>query len=101
MRLLLAATCASLIALTACTSTHPMSDPTPPTGGFTCNPDAARGDAMGQAATAEVVERARQQAGARTVRVLRPGQMVTMEYMEGRLNIDVDDKNVVTNVRCG
>ena len=34
-------------------------------------------------------------------RVLKPGQMVTMEYAEGRLNIDVDAGNVVINLRCG
>lgn len=56
---------------------------------------------VGQPATPANVERARTLAGARTARVLKPGQMVTMEFIEGRLNIDVDDKNVITNVRCG
>lgn len=48
-----------------------------------------------------MVERARVAAGARTARVLKPGQMVTMEYLPGRLNIDVDERNVITNLRCG
>lgn len=102
MRLLLAMTCASLFALSACTTTAspPMSDPSPPASGAACNAEAAR-DAIGKTATADVVERARTQAGARMARVLKPGQMVTMEYMEGRLNIDVDARNVITNVRCG
>ena len=32
---------------------------------------------------------------------IKPGMMVTMEYRAGRLNIDVDEANVITNVRCG
>lgn len=65
-----------------------------------CNADAARG-AIGKTATAAVVEQARKDAGAATVRTLKPGQVVTMEYRGDRLNIDVDERNVVTNVRCG
>lgn len=89
------------IAFSACTtSTPPMADPTPPTG-LSCNADAARDAVLGQVASTEVVEQARLAAGAQMARVLKPGQMVTMEYREGRLNIDVDAKNVITNLRCG
>ena len=56
---------------------------------------------MGKVATPTVVEQARRDAGAEVARVLKPGQMVTMEYRAGRLNIDVDEKNVIKNVRCG
>lgn len=66
----------------------------------TCNSDAARG-AIGKTATTAVVEEARRAAGARIARTLKPDQMVTMEYHPSRLNIDVDERNVVTNVRCG
>lgn len=65
-----------------------------------CNAEAARG-AIGQTASAEVVEQARLAAGAAIARTLKPGQMVTMEYHGGRLNLDVDADNVVTGVRCG
>lgn len=65
-----------------------------------CNADAARG-VIGKTATAEVVEQARKAAGADIARTLKPGQIVTMEYRAGRLNIDVDERNVITNVRCG
>lgn len=91
-----------VMTLSACTSAAPpMSDPTPPPQTASCNADAARPAAMGRVASADVVERARVDAGARMARVLKPGQMVTMEYAEGRLNIDVDVRNVVTNLRCG
>lgn len=66
----------------------------------TCNADNAR-SMIGRVATPEVIDAARKAAGAQSVRTLKPGQMVTMEFSEGRLNIDVDADNVVTNVRCG
>lgn len=90
-----------VMTLPACTASPPtMSDPTPPqTAG--CNADAAKPSAMGKVATAAVLEQARIDAGARMSRVLKPGQMVTMEYAEGRLNVDVDDSNTIINLRCG
>ena len=89
------------ILMTACTATSPpMSDPNPPNPSG-CDADAARPAAIGKVATADVVDRARRDAGAQMARVLKPGQMVTMEYREGRLNIDVDDANVIINLRCG
>lgn len=77
----------------------PMSDPLPPTR-RTCNADAAAGH-VGSQATPDAVAAAQRDAGASSARVLKPGQMVTMEYIEGRLNIDVDDNNVITGIRCG
>ncbi|RNF83650.1 hypothetical protein EER27_09700 [Lysobacter psychrotolerans] len=92
-----------LVALAGCASNGapPASPDAPPVAGVSCNADAARAGALGKVASADVVQRAGDAAGARNVRVLKPGQMVTMEYLEGRLNIDVDDNNVVTNLRCG
>ena len=34
-------------------------------------------------------------------RMLRPGQLVTMEYNDTRLNLIVDGKDVMTAIRCG
>lgn len=65
-----------------------------------CNADAAR-SAIGKEATAEVVEQARVAAGANVVRTLKPGQIITMEYHSSRLNLRVDDANVVYEVSCG
>lgn len=89
------------ILLTACTATSPpMSDPNPPQS-MGCNAEAAKPNALGKVASEAVVDRARRDAGAQMARVLKPGQMVTMEYREGRLNIDVDGANVIINLRCG
>ena len=65
-----------------------------------CDADAAR-DAIGKQATADVVEQARVAAGASVARTLKPGQVITMEYHASRLNLRVDDDNVVEDVSCG
>ncbi|TBR10169.1 MAG: hypothetical protein EPO46_08430 [Lysobacter sp.] len=88
--------------LAACTSTPaapPMSDPTPPITAQ-CHAEDAQ-SLVGQPATASNVELARTRAHADMARVLKPGQMVTMEFREGRLNIHVDANNVITSIRCG
>jgi hypothetical protein len=72
----------------------------PPDERSQCDADAGAA-AVGQAASADVVEQARSAAGAKTARVLSPGQIVTMEYLAGRLNVHVDDANVVTELTCG
>ncbi|MCD0258095.1 Elastase inhibitor AFLEI Flags: Precursor [Xanthomonas melonis] len=56
---------------------------------------------VGQPMTDAAGEQARNDAGAKSVRVLKPGQMVTMEFNGERLNLEVDAKNIVTSVRCG
>ena len=40
-------------------------------------------------------------AGAEKVRTLKPNQPITMEYLGERLNIEVDENNLVSGVRCG
>jgi hypothetical protein len=93
--LIAAATCA----LAGCaTAAPPDGGPYPPKR--MCNAEAARA-AIGREATPDVVERARIDAGADMARVLRPGQVVTMEYREGRLNIDVNERNAIIGLRCG
>ncbi|NZA26180.1 hypothetical protein H0E84_07255 [Luteimonas sp. SJ-92] len=69
-------------------------------GGGDCDASAVQ-SLVGQHADPSVVEQARNGAGAEVARVLTPGQMVTMEFRAGRLNIDVDDEGVITALRCG
>ena len=57
--------------------------------------------AVGQAYSASLAEQARAAAGARIVRRLVPGQMVTLEFSAERLNLDTDDSGKVAAVRCG
>jgi hypothetical protein len=56
---------------------------------------------VGAAATPSLVNRAKRRAGASVVRVLKPGQIVTMEFLSGRLNVNVDEKNRVKSFTCG
>lgn len=88
------------VLLAACTTATPSMTDQQPATADTCNADAAQSLA-GQVATTEVVARARQLAGAQTARVLKPDQMVTLEYLAGRLNVYVDANNVITRISCG
>jgi predicted methyltransferase len=64
--------------------------------------DAAKGQfAVGQPYTPELAERARTETGARTLRAIRPGQPVTMDYRQDRLNIEYEPGGNVTRVTCG
>ena len=36
-----------------------------------------------------------------TVRLIRPGDQVTMDFVATRLNVDISAEGVVTGVRCG
>ena len=87
------------LALTGCTSggAQPMPEPQLVAK---CDADKARG-IVGQAFTAESAEAARLAATARTLRLVRPGMAVTMDYRGDRLTIDVDERDVVTSLRCG
>ena len=91
-----------LFAITACTGTlAPTPAPAPPRpGGNECKAADAQ-FAVGQNADAALLEQARQRSGSRIARILRPGQMVTMEYSAERLNLDVDASGKVASVRCG
>ena len=56
---------------------------------------------IGREATPALVARAKARAGASLVRVIRPGQAVTMDYSAGRLNVVVDARNRVERFTCG
>ena len=72
--------------------------PLPPT--LACDAAPARG-AIGQHATADVLEQLRKDSHAQEVRVIKPGQMVTMEFSAGRVDVRVDTDNVILGVSCG
>ena len=87
------------VPLAACAQMPPV-DETPVMGAGQC--DASKlSDLIGKTATSAVVADAQQRSMSRTVRVIKPGMAVTMDYRTDRLNIDVTDRNVVTATRCG
>ena len=83
----------------ASATTYGSSSSSQPTG-KTCDAGSLQSQ-IGQKATQSVLEDLRTRSGATTARILRPGQLVTMEYNDTRLNLIVDDKDVMTAIRCG
>lgn len=79
---------------------QPLAPPPPPLQQSGCDAAGAQ-FAVGQMFNAPLAEQARQGARAETYRRLRPGQIVTMEFNGGRLNIDVDAGERILQVRCG
>lgn len=73
------------------------STPPPP---LSCDATAVQG-LVGEASSDELVEQARTDAGADSVRVLKPGQAVTLEFNGARLNVEVDEDGRVVSLRCG
>lgn len=63
--------------------------------------DAAASRALiGQAFTPALSAKAQKRAGAASVRVVRPGDMMTMEFRADRLNIELDDRGRVQAFSC-
>lgn len=56
---------------------------------------------VGKPASAELLEQARKASGSQMARILKPHDVITLEYRSERLNLNVDDKGVVTRVNCG
>jgi len=102
---------ALLLALGACAT--PLSEPaaasaaaasTPPPDAeepaMTCQADKGQ-KAVGQIADEPLVAQVKADTTSERVRVIQPGMMVTMDYREDRVNLEVDADNRVTVVRCG
>ncbi|CAN7589108.1 I78 family peptidase inhibitor [Phenylobacterium sp. LjRoot219] len=88
--------------LAACAT--PAAEPTtPPADGAmsgACRAAAAE-FAVGRAYTEELGASLQQAAQAKTLRVIRPGDAVTMDYRDDRLNVELDAGGKVSKVRCG
>ena len=56
---------------------------------------------VGRASSTELGAEALRLSGAGTLRWIGPGDMVTMDYREDRLNIELDANGRVKAVRCG
>lgn len=91
----------TLLLVSACSNpaTSPAEPPSSPVV-TPCNAAPAQ-FAVGRQVDAPLVNDARVRAGAKTVRVLKPGQIVTMEFNAERLSLSVDDAGRVTRVSCG
>lgn len=61
----------------------------------------ALGDLVGKAGTSELGVEALRRSKSGTVRWIRPGMAVTMDFRQDRLDIVLDAKNLVTEFKCG
>ncbi|MCE1193291.1 MAG: proteinase inhibitor I78 [Acidovorax sp.] len=93
----LMAGCAHPVPPPAGTAPAPAASPPP---AALCDAGPAQ-SAVGQMATASVMESARVRSGAQMARVLRPGQIITKEFNAQRLNLEVDANGRILAVRCG
>ncbi|NYT66409.1 hypothetical protein H0A58_10585 [Alcaligenaceae bacterium] len=65
-----------------------------------CNSDPVQ-SLLGKNPNPSVMAQAKQLSGAKQLRTLLPGQVMTMEYNPERLNILVDDADTITRINCG
>ncbi|NQD74356.1 I78 family peptidase inhibitor [Pseudomonas sp. CM27] len=57
--------------------------------------------AIGKQGSAELLEQARKASGSQMARILKPHDVVTLEYRSERLNLNVNEQGTVTRVNCG
>ncbi|VVM36535.1 hypothetical protein PS662_03065 [Pseudomonas fluorescens] len=93
---------AGLLAGCSTPSTESATDPvtTTDTGHSRCEAKAAE-FTIGKKASPELLEQARIRAGAQNARILKPNDMVTLEYRSDRLNLNTDNNLVITRINCG
>ena len=75
-------------------------NPGPPPATGTCVVDQARW-AIGRPASQTLLERARVDATASIARFIRPDDVITLEFSAGRLNLYLNEHDVVRDVVCG
>ena len=97
IRLPVAALAVALSAsLGACATTPP---PLPPPAAQCVAEPAAW--AIGRAPTDDVLARIQSDTHSALVRVIRPGDAVTMDYSDARVNVKVNERNAIVGINCG
>jgi hypothetical protein len=89
-----------LFSLLSGCSSQPAVQPAPEEITGDCTVEQVQG-LLGQTASAELIEQLQRQANAKTLRVLAPGDAATMDYNPQRLNIDIDESEVIIRLTCG
>lgn len=97
--LVLAAIPAAFLSIAACSTTAESAPPMDRASGM-CTADQV-GEFAGLDATQEIGTRILRATGASNLRWLPKGTIVTMEYRGDRVNVDLDEANKITAVRCG
>ena len=81
-------------------SAAPATSTAPTAGDRQCDASAVQA-IVGERFSDRAAQNAQSRAGAGTLRVLQPGQVMTMEYNPQRLTIVVDESGAVASARCG
>jgi len=96
MRMAVAALC--LLPLVACTAAESQPADGAPVAACRNEP---LGEFVGQPASQELGARMLAASGARTIRWVPKGGVVTMDFREGRLTVQLDGANRIEAARCG
>lgn len=99
MKIILPLAMVASLTLVSCADERPTPLPGPPQGRV-CNAGGVQ-SLIGRPMNARNRALARRVSRAAVVRVLKPGQAVTMEFREDRLNLDVSARGIITGARCG
>jgi hypothetical protein len=83
-----------------CTTITPGDEVPEAGGGGACRTEPLAG-LVGRPATQQLGAEALRLSGARTLRWIRPGDMVTMDYRTDRLNVHLDANNRTERFACG
>jgi len=73
---------------------------TSPGEGGTCRPDSLAAFA-GREATPDTLAELQRASGAKTIRVVQPGMMVTMEFSPERVTVQLAPGNKIERASCG
>ena len=93
-------TLGALLLIAACAAVPPGEVPEAGGSGHICNAEGL-GNLVGREATGALGTEAVRRSGSRTLRWIRPGDAVTMDYRPDRLNVHLDARNRVARFACG
>lgn len=88
------------MALAACATAAPPPASVGPGGRYVCR-QASYEEFIGRVASGEVAAELLRASGARTIRWVRPGMAMTMEYSEERLTVRLASNNRIVTASCG
>ncbi len=88
------------MALAACATAAPPPASAGPEGRYVCR-QASYEEFIGRVASTEVAAELLRASGARTIRWVRPGMAITMEYSEERLTVRLASNNRIVTANCG
>jgi hypothetical protein len=91
---------ASTVALALAACATPPAPAVPPAGAYQCVAASAAW-AVGKPVSDELVAKVQSDTHSRAVRVIRPGQAVTMDFRGDRVNVMLDGQDRVERVTCG